>query len=214
MNHCNDSSPACKCHPTDSSPVVKPLDHLRLAPCVCLAPCVRLAPCMLHACEYTFISPSLHGLMVNVDTWHTGVPGFDSLWRHFFTNLTQHLALPETPAGQTVRHHLCTSTNQWMNHLKSGGPSILVDKHYRGQFRKVVHPCWTNSLVDNPEVDETTMNRFLLTSIYLIFFGFHMTRRPLWRPLELLEVGLRIPRTHPCMFAQFSRESFMRFQNV
>ena len=26
--HCNDLSPACKCHPTDAPPVVRPLDHL------------------------------------------------------------------------------------------------------------------------------------------------------------------------------------------
>jgi len=69
---------------------------------------------------------NLHGLMVSVGAQHTG--------KLFFKNLTQHLALPESPAGQTVRQHLFTSTNQWMNHLKSGGPSILVDKHYSGQF--------------------------------------------------------------------------------
>ena len=78
--------------------------------------------------------PNCHGLMVSVGARHTGELGFESLLRHFFKNLTQHLALPESPAGQTVCHHLFTSTNQWMNHSKSGGPSVLVDKHYSGQL--------------------------------------------------------------------------------
>ena len=54
--------------------------------------------------------PNLHGLMVSVGARHTGELGFDSLLRNFFKNLTQHLALPESPAGQTVRHHLFKGT--------------------------------------------------------------------------------------------------------
>ena len=57
---------------------------------------VRLAPYLLHACEFNSISLSIHGLMVSVDAWCTGEPGYKSLLRHFFQNLTQHLALPES----------------------------------------------------------------------------------------------------------------------
>jgi len=33
---------------------------------------------------------SIHGLMVSMDAWHSGEPGFDSLLRQFFKNLTHH----------------------------------------------------------------------------------------------------------------------------
>ena len=115
---------------------------------------------------------NLHGLMGSVGARHTGELRFESLLRHFFKNLTQHLALPESPAGQTVRHQLFTSSNQWMNHSKSGGPSVLVDKYYSGQFvRWFIHGgptvWWTDSLVDNPEVDETTMNQISRSAFVL-----------------------------------------------
>ena len=86
--------------------------------------------------------------MVFMDARHTGEPGFDSLLRHFFKNLTQHLALPESPAGQTVCH-----------------PPLYVHKPVvesfknRWTIRKVDHPCWLICLVDNPQVGKTTMNR-------------------------------------------------------
>ena len=42
--------------------------------------------------------------MVSVDVRQSGELGFESLLRHFFKNLNQHLALQGPPAGQTVRH--------------------------------------------------------------------------------------------------------------
>ena len=87
--------------------------------------------------------------MVSVGARHTGELGFESLLRHFFKYLTQHLALPESPAGQTVPH-----------------PPLYVHKPVVDSFenlwtiRKVVHPCWTICLVDNPQVGKTTMNRW------------------------------------------------------
>ena len=50
------------------------------------------------------IQLSIHGLMVSMDARHAGEPGFNFLLRHFFENLTQHLALLGPPAGQTVCH--------------------------------------------------------------------------------------------------------------
>ena len=96
--------------------------------------------------------------MVSMGARQTGDLGFESLLRHFFKNLTQHLALPESPAGQTVRH-----------------PSLYVHKpvvdsfenrwtiHYSGQsvpwtILKVDHQCWLIRGVDNPQVGKTTMN--------------------------------------------------------
>ena len=86
---------------------------------------------------------SLHGLKVSMDAWHTGVPGFDSLFRHFFKNLTQHLA-----AGQTVCHPP----------LYAHKP-VVESFENRWTIRMVDHPCWTIRLVDNPQVGKTTMNR-------------------------------------------------------
>ena len=85
-----------------------------------------------------------------MDPRHTGELGFDSLLRHFFKNLNQHLALQGPPGGQTVCHHLPTSTKPVDNMLggEFGGWTI----------RKVVHPSRSNRLVDNPEVEETMMN--------------------------------------------------------
>jgi len=72
--------------------------------------------------------PNIHGLMVSVDTRHAGEPGFDSLLRHFFKNLNQHLALQGLHAGQTVLHPPLYNPNQWLNHLKTGGQSVTVAK--------------------------------------------------------------------------------------
>ena len=49
--------------------------------------------------------------MVSMDAQHAGEPGFDSLLRHFFKNLTQHLALPVPPGGVTVRRGV---VKQWV----------------------------------------------------------------------------------------------------
>ena len=75
----------------------------------------------------------------------------DSLLKHIFKNWNQHLALQGPPGDQTIRHHLPTSTKLVDNLL--GGESIGWTN------RKVVHPCRSNRLVDNPEVEETTMNQ-------------------------------------------------------
>ena len=105
--------------------------------------------------------------MVNVDAQHTGEPEFESLLRHFFKNLTQPLALPESPAGQTVCH-----------------PPLSVHKPVdepfvnRWTIRKVVHPCWTIRLVDNPQVGKTTMNP-LYFDIPCHVYCFHSDKRPI-----------------------------------
>ena len=91
--------------------------------------------------------------MVSMDARRTGELGFNSLLRHFIKNLNQHLALQGPPGGQTVCHYLPKSTKPVDNPL--GGESIGWTN------RKVVHPNRSNSLVDNPEVEETTMYPFL-----------------------------------------------------
>ena len=68
---------------------------------------------------------NLHGLMVSVYGRHTSEQGFQSLLRHFFKNLTKHLALPESPAGQTVCH-----------------PPLYIHKPVVESFEN----RWTNSL--------------------------------------------------------------------
>ena len=46
--------------------------------------------------------PIIHGLMVSKEARHTGDLGLNSLLRHFFINLNQHLASPGPPGGHTV----------------------------------------------------------------------------------------------------------------
>ena len=67
---------------------------------VAAAPQARISP----------TQPIIHDLMVSMDARHTGDLRFDSLLRHFFKTFNQHLALQGPPGGQTVRHHLPTST--------------------------------------------------------------------------------------------------------
>ena len=98
--------------------------------------------------------------MVSVDARHTGELGLESLLRHFFKNLNQPLALQGPPAGQTVRHPplydhkpVVKPFKKWWTIRYSGKVIHWIT------IRKVVHPCWTNSLVDNPQVGKTTMNQ-------------------------------------------------------
>ena len=73
----------------------------------------------------------------------------ETLYQKFQPTLCFARAL--SSGGQTVCHLLPTSTKP-------------VDNTLGGEFgvwiiRKVVHPTGSNPLVDNPEVEETTMNR-------------------------------------------------------
>ena len=95
--------------------------------------------------------------MVSVDARHTGEPGFESLLRHFFKNLTQHLALPGPPAGQTVQHPPLYDHKPVVEPFENRWTIRYSGKVIHWTIRKVVHPCWTNSLVDNPQVDKTTI---------------------------------------------------------
>jgi hypothetical protein len=101
---------------------------------------------------------SFHGLMVSVDAQQTGEPGFKSLLRHFFKNLTQHLALPLSPAGQKNRHPPLYVHKPVVNSFENRWTICYSGKVIHWTIRKVVHPCWTNSLVGNLQVDETTIN--------------------------------------------------------
>ena len=56
--------------------------------------------------------------MVSMGARHTGDLGFDSLLRHFFVNLNQHLALTGPPGGHTV----------WANGLSTTSCDSLIDK--------------------------------------------------------------------------------------
>jgi len=112
----------------------------------------RISPTQLqpHACALPHACSSsaagAYGLMVSVDARHTGEPGFESHLRHFFKNCTQHLALPESPAGQTVWHPplydhkpVVKSIEKWCT-IRYSGQSVAWS------ICTVVHPCWTNSL--------------------------------------------------------------------
>ena len=93
-----------------------------------------------------------------MDAQHAGEPGFESLLRHFFKNLTQHLALPESPAGQTVFHPPVYIHKPVVKSFENRWSIRYSGKVIHWTIRKVVHLCWTNSLVDNPQVDKTTIN--------------------------------------------------------
>ena len=97
--------------------------------------------------------------MVSVDARHTGELGFDSLLRHFFKNLNQHLALQGPPDGHTVHPPPPYDHKPVVKQFKKWWAIHSSGKVIHWTIRKVVHPCWTNILVDNPQVGKTTMNR-------------------------------------------------------
>ena len=107
-----------------------------------------------------------------MDARHTGNLRFDSPF-DTFSKFKPTLSFAVSPSsysvhrfrGQTVRPHLATSTEPVDNPLggESEGWTIC----------KVVHPSRSNRLVDNLEVEETTMNRFfniLFFNLYLVSF--------------------------------------------
>ena len=99
---------------------------------------------MLHASapqeHITPIPLSLHGLIVSVDAQHAGEPWFESLLRHFFKNLTQHLALPESPAGQTVRHPPLYVHKPVVDSFENRWTIRYIGKVIQWTIGKVVHP--------------------------------------------------------------------------
>ena len=92
-----------------------------------------------------------------MDAQQTGEHRFESLLRHFFKNLTQHLALAESLAGQTVRHPPLYDHKAVVKPFKNRWSIHYIGKVIHGTIRKVAHPCWSIRLVDNRQVDETTM---------------------------------------------------------
>ena len=77
---------------------------------------------------------------------------------------------------QGVRHLFfgpvvaCSITPQWWTfrpkHVLSTGINLLGGEFIGWTIRKVVHPCRSNSLVDNPQADKSTIYTIILT--YLI----------------------------------------------
>jgi len=100
--------------------------------------------------------------MVSMDARHAGELGFDSPLRHFFKNLNQHLALQRPPNGHTVRHPPPYDHKPVVKQFKIWWSIHSSGNVIHWTIRKGVHPCWTNSLVDNPQVDKTTMNRLCM----------------------------------------------------
>jgi len=85
-----------------------------------------------------------------MDSQSAGGHGFYSLLRHFFQNSNQHLALPVSHGGKTVRHHLPTSTKLGDNVLR--WPIRIMDSLWG------VQSGGEKPGVDKPWVEKTTMN--------------------------------------------------------
>jgi len=111
-----------------------------------------------HQVRINYSQPTIYGLLVSTDARHTGELGFDSLLRHFFKNLNQHLALPGPPGGQTVGPQFPAQVDNlfwWTN----GASTTSQCPQNRWISVMLVHPTRLKCLVDNPEVEKATMNQ-------------------------------------------------------